>query len=113
MQRSSSPRPWSLTLDVIWARALVWVASFGRDVDLTPEAHLFFADRYRRLARHQRNRGRLSRADALDARARKHEGASGVDGPPFAAAMAMPRPTRFVRTDAVSRVRLEPPDDAA
>jgi hypothetical protein len=37
----------------------------------------------------------------------------GVDGPPSAAAMAMPRPNRFIRTEAVSRSRFNGPDDAA
>ena len=37
----------------------------------------------------------------------------GVDGPPYAAAMAMPRPSRFIRTHAVSRNRFPGPDDAA
>ena len=32
-----------LRLDVLWARGLVWVASFGRDADLTPDAHFYFA----------------------------------------------------------------------
>ena len=55
MQSSLLPEEWSLRLDVLWARVLVWVASFGRDADLTPDAHFYFADRYRRLATHQRN----------------------------------------------------------
>jgi hypothetical protein len=44
---------WQLTLDLFSARVLVWIASFGRAADLTPEAHLYFADRYHRLASDQ------------------------------------------------------------
>jgi len=46
-----------LRADLITAKALVWVASVGRDVELTPEAHVYFFDRYRRLAEHHRRRG--------------------------------------------------------
>jgi hypothetical protein len=104
---------WLLAIDLLSARALVWIASVGRDANLTPEAHLFFADRYNRLADHHRRRGRLGKAMRLASRAEEHLTASGYDGPPFAAAMAMPRPRRFLRTDAISRARLDPPDDAA
>ena len=41
---------WRLTLDVLSARLLVWLVSLGRDVELTPEAHAYFYDRYTRLA---------------------------------------------------------------
>jgi hypothetical protein len=47
------------------------------------------------------------------ARADEHYKAGGDGGPPYAAAMAMPRPRRFVYTDAVSHTRLDGPDDAA
>ena len=104
---------WQLWLDVLSARALVWVASVGRDAELTPEAHLYFFDRYRRLAQYHRAHGRVVAAKRLQVRADEHYDAGGGDGPPYAAAMAMPRPTRFLQTDAVSRNRLDGPDDAA
>ena len=104
---------WSLWLDVLCAKVLVWVARFGRQADLTPEAHLYFADRYRRLAEYYRSRGRAMRAKQLLMRAVEHLKASGDEDPPFAAAMAMPRPRQWLRTDAVSRARLDSPDDAA
>jgi len=104
---------WAFVADVLSARALVWVAGVGRDADLTPEAHLYFFDRYRRLAEYHRAYGRSERAAQLQATADAHyrEG-GGRDGPPYAAAMAMPRPQRFV-TNAVSRHRIDGPDDAA
>jgi hypothetical protein len=38
---------WTLSIDLWSAKMLVWLASVGRDsVVLTPEAHLFFFDRY-------------------------------------------------------------------
>ena len=101
---------WSLSLDVWSARFLVWAASWGRDGELTPEAHAYFYDRYSRLAARHRAKGRLRRAARLDVKAREHYSPDN-SGPPFAAAMAMPRPTRFIRTNAVSRGG--PDDDAA
>jgi hypothetical protein len=105
---------WSLSIDLLSAKVLVWVASVGRDAELTPEAHLYFFDRYRRLARYHQTHGRPHRARRAEAKADEHRPPGGhSDGPPYAAAMAMPRPSRFVRTDAVSRNRFDGPDDAA
>jgi hypothetical protein len=53
---------WSLSLDILSARALVWIARRGRAAELTPEAHLYFFDRYRRLADLYRARGRIRKA---------------------------------------------------
>lgn len=102
-----------LSADLLSARLLVWVASVGRDAELTPEAHWFFRDRYQRLAQYHRVRGRAAKAQRLQAKADEHYHAGGGDGPPYAAAMAMPRPARFIRTDAVSRHRPSDYDDAA
>jgi hypothetical protein len=105
---------WFLSADLLSAKVLVWVASVGRDAELTPEAHLYFFDRYRRLAHYHQAHGRPGRARRLLAKADEHcRAGGGVDGPPYAAAMAMPRPNRFIRTDAVSRSRFGGPDDAA
>jgi hypothetical protein len=105
---------WLLQIDLLSARALVWVASVGRDADLTPEAHVYFFDRYRRLAEHHRAHGRIARAKRLQAKANEHYRVGGGDaGPPYAAAMAMPRPKPFIHVDAVSRHRTDGPDDAA
>ena len=102
-----------LTADLLSAKVLVWIASVGRDAELTRDAHLYFADRYSRLARVHRAGGRTGRAKDLERKAREHFEWAGLDGPPFAAAMGMPRPRRFVVTDAVSRASLDGPDDAA
>ena len=101
---------WSLSLDVWSARFLAWAASWGRDAELTPEAHAYFYDRYSRLGAHHRVRGRLRRAAGLELKAREHYRPDNP-GPPYAAAMAMPRPTRFIRTTAISGSG--PDDDAA
>jgi hypothetical protein len=113
LQKTRSDPRWSLLLDLFSANVLVWVASVGRDAELTPEAHIYFFDRYHRLAECYRARGRLKRARTLQAKADEHWRAGGADGPPYAAAMAMPRPTRFIRTDAVSHSRFDGPDDDA
>jgi hypothetical protein len=107
-----------LAIDLLSARLLVWLASAGQQAELTPSAHLYFSDRYSRLAGWHERRGMLRRATRLRAKAEHHRQAGGgEDGPPYAAAMAMPRPRRFVVTEAVSRQRLgrvvPPPDDAA
>ncbi len=99
---------WSLQADLLSARVLVWIARVGRDAELTPEAHAYFCDRYHRLADCHRHRHRLDAAARAEAKAREH---CQDDGPPFAAAMAMPRPARWVRTWAVSDQN--DPDDAA
>jgi len=103
---------WALAADVASARVLVWSASWGRDVELTPDAHLYFFDRYQRLADYHRRRGHNVRERQLQAKADAHHQLSG-GGPPYAAAMAMPRPGRFIRTEAVSRNRLGGGNDAA
>ena len=76
---------------------------------LTSEAHFFFFDRYRRLADWHKAHGNEVKAARLAQKADAHYRAGGDDDPPRAAAMAMPRPKRFVMTDAVSRVPLAPP----
>ena len=101
-----------LRADLISARVLVWAARVGRDADLTPEAHLYFSDRYRRLAAFHRARGHDARARRLQAKADEHDRLGGGDDPPYAAAMAMPRPRRWLATDAIGR-HLGGPDDAA
>src|SRR5687767_12323656 len=104
---------WTLSIDLWSAKTLVWLASVGRNAALTPEAHLFFFDRYRRLAHWHRAHGNATKAARLAQKADAHYRAGGSDEPPRAAAMALPRPKRFVMTDAVSRIRLDTPDDAA
>ena len=102
-----------LLLDLSCAKALVWIVSVGRNAELTPEAHIYFFDRYRRLAEYHRARRRLARARRLQVKAEDHYQAAGGDGPPYAAALAMPQPRRFIRTDAVSVRRFDGPDDVA
>ena len=92
----------SLTADLWSARSLVWLASVGREAELTPQAHRYFFDRYKRLADYHRAHGRLLRARRLQAKAEEHWSSGGGGNPPYAAAMAMPRPQRFVRTNAVA-----------
>ena len=104
----------SLSVDLLTARVLVWIASVGRDAELTPGAHAYFFDRYRRLAEYYRARNRVGKARRFQAKADAHYRVDGgPGGPPYAAAMAMPRPNRFIRTDAVSRSLTDGPDDAA
>jgi hypothetical protein len=102
---------WALRLDLASANVLAWVARRGRNAELTPETRYYIADRYRRLADHHRRRGHHTRARRLYAKAKSFYDSGG--GPPYAAAMAMPRPARWIRTDAVSSASLSDPDDAA
>jgi hypothetical protein len=100
----------ALRADLMTARALVWMVSVGRDVELTAEAHLYFADRYLRLADWHRKKGHLRRARELQIKADEHSRLGG-DGPPYAAALGMPHPARWTRTNAVASRSW--PDDAA
>jgi hypothetical protein len=104
---------WSLRFDLMSANVLVWIARIGRDPELLPETHLYFFDRYSRLAQVYSRRGSQARAQALRERAAEHYRAGGGDGPPYAAAMGMPRPRQWVMTDARSDRAVRPPDDAA
>jgi len=72
-----------LTADLLSAKVLVWIASVGRDAELTHDVHRYFADRYSRLARFHRTRGRIARASDLDRKAREHLDVSGLDTPPL------------------------------
>jgi hypothetical protein len=92
---------WRLRADLTTAKLLIWAASVGRDATLTPETHLFLADRYDRLAHIYRMRGRHAKARGLSLLAAEHHRAGGWNGPPFAAAMAMPRPAGWVRLNVV------------
>jgi hypothetical protein len=94
---------WRLRADLTTAKVLIWAASVGRDAALTPETHFYLADRYDRLSHIYRVRGRHAKARRLALLAAEHYHAGGWKGPPFAAAMAMPRPSRWVSVDAVAR----------
>src|SRR2546427_13167169 len=102
-----------LRVDLMTAKMLVWAVSVGRDADLTSEAHVYFFDRYQRLAQYHRARGHSARARRLQAKADEHYRLGGGDGPPYAAAMGMPRPRQGVATDVVRRRHLGGSDDAA
>jgi hypothetical protein len=102
--RSSWPTYLALSADLISAKGLVWFARIRTGGDLTPDAHLYFFDRYFRLAEWHRVRGRVSRARRLAAIADEHYRAGG-DHPPRAAGMALPGRLSFTRTNAVSRSR--------
>jgi len=102
----------ALCADLLSARALVWLATIRTDGELTRDAHLFFFDRYRRLAQWHRAHGKAARARHFEARAEDHYRSAGGDGPPYAAAMGMPRPFHFVQTTAIGGSAGRP-DDAA
>jgi hypothetical protein len=104
---------WSLSFDVASAKAIMWFTSFGRDSELTSELDDRLFDRYSRLADYHRNRGHADKAKRFEAQAKKHLVDEPAGGPPYAAAMAMPRPRRFVYTNAVGNSRTPSPDDVA
>jgi hypothetical protein len=110
---SDSNSVWSLRFDLVSAKLLVWVVSLGRDAVLRPEADLYFFDRYMRLADVYDHRGNHAKARRLRAKAADHNPVGGGSGPPYAAAMALPRPRRWLVTDARSDKAFRPPDDAA
>jgi hypothetical protein len=100
-------RPWQLRSDLIVTHVLLWVAGAGRLGEPVPGVHLYLYDRYSRLAQYHQRRGHPKRASRLFAKADKHYRRSGYTGPPpFAAAMAMPRPRPPIFTLAVARKRI-------
>ena len=118
MSTAESPKesPWRLRADLVSARVLLWVASAGRRGEPTPEVHLYLFHRYWYLADHYAHHGKIRKARRLRAKATAHfkrGGGGGPGGPPFAAALAMPRPMRPTFIDAVSKRRLPRGDDAA
>ena len=113
VQPSQSDSLLRLRVDLASARILVWVASLGRDVELNEEAHLYFFNRYQRLSDGYRRRGNQRKAQLMQVKADEHARRGGWDGPPYAAAMGMPRPNTWLRTDAVGRRSGVGPKDAA
>jgi len=104
---------WPLRFDLMSGKVLVWVARVGRAAELTREAHIFFFDRYVRLAEYHRRHGHRAAAQRLQAKADEHYRASGGTEPPYAAAIAMPRPARWLITNAIAGRGPDEPDDAA
>jgi hypothetical protein len=104
------------TMKPVWERAglvldiasmKLFVRLFGRDGELL-DSHLFFYHRYTELADYHRGRGRLRRADRLEAVAEAYYQAAPDDEPPRkTAAMAMPVPRPPVNTNAVSATPLK------
>jgi hypothetical protein len=95
-----------LLVDIASIKLFVWL--LGRDGELL-DSHLFFYDRYSMLAEHHRRHGRRARADRLFAIAEAHFEAAPDDDDPPEAAMAMPVPRRWIRTNAVSTTRVKRP----
>ena len=110
---SEAESAWRLRADLLSTRALLWMAGAGRWGDVRPEVHLYLYDRYWRLSVHHERQGRPSRAAVLRAKAEKHYRESGHAGPPFAAALAMPRPNVFRTVEAVGQSPKGSDDDAA
>jgi hypothetical protein len=97
---------WRLLADVLAVKLLLWAALGGRlrDVEfqeLSENEHLFFGDRYQRLAKLYEARRRADKTTWDRQRAQDHFDATS-DGPPYAAAMALPRPRPYLRIKAVA-----------
>lgn len=100
---------WRVWHDLAWGHALLWVASFGREVTPRPGTHLYFADCYLRLEEIYQREGALSRLGPLRAKAAWHLAAAGPlpdSTPPPSAAMAMGAPRGVDLIDA--RAEIEP-----
>src|SRR5262249_45194585 len=112
-QSESKDRPWRLRADLLTTHGLLWVTRAGRGYELKPEVHLYFYDRYWRLAQYHERRGAKKKAIRLRAKAEAHYRRSGHDGPPFAAALAMPVPRPSLFTSAMATRSTDHPNDAA
>jgi hypothetical protein len=109
----SEDGPWGLRGDLIITNAILWVSTARRVGEPKPEVHLYLYDRYSRLAAHYERRGKREKASRLRAKAEAHYKRSGHTGPPFAAAMAMPRPQSPFFTWAVGKRDHRDPNNAA
>jgi hypothetical protein len=105
--------PWGLRGDLVVTNALLWVVSVRHAGEPRPEVHLYLYDRYRRLADYYQRRGKRKKAAGLYEKAEEHYTRSGRPGPPFAAALAMPRPRSPFFTWAVGNREPRGPNDAA
>jgi hypothetical protein len=106
--------PWRLRWDLWSVQMLLRLALASGRGETRPDVHLFFADRYARLAEHHQRKGRHDSARRLMLKSAEHKQLGGGDDePPYAAAMAMPHPRPSVLVDAISRQSVTGPDDAA
>jgi hypothetical protein len=89
-----------LVLDILSMR--LFVCLLGKNGELL-DSHLFFFDRYSQLADYHRAHGRAAKAARLAAIAEAHYQSAPDDEPPRkTAAMAMPVPSPWTSTNAVS-----------
>lgn len=98
-----------LLLDIWSIKAFVSLVGLNGEL---LDSHLFFYVRYSELADYHRLRGRLTKAEKLDAIAEAHyQAAPGDDEPPEPeeAVMAMPVPHPPIRTNAVGTTRMKQP----
>jgi hypothetical protein len=105
--------PLRLRWDLWSVQLLLRVALASGRGDARPEVHLFLADRYERLAAHHQRAGHQRAAKRLRIKAAAHRTLAGGDGPPYAAAMAMPHPRRSMVVDAIGGSSPDDPDNAA
>jgi hypothetical protein len=89
--------------DLATAWVLLAIAPSAR-ARLGAEDHRFLADRYAQLARHWRRAGWTARARANDEKAAEHARAAGVDDPPPAVAVGLPRPRPYARVEVRGRL---------
>src|SRR5262249_9303952 len=83
--KTPGPRKESISevrFDLASAKILVWIASVGRDAELTAEAHIYFFDLYQKLADYHHRYGQTARARNLQEKADEHYRLGGGDGPP-------------------------------
>src|ERR1041385_1384661 len=107
-------KAWRLRIDLATAHALLLVVDARGNAKLKPDVHLYFADRYSRLAPHHRRRGNARRANVLLGKARRHFHLGGGDPRPPAAALAMPAPRRPTFVEAIGFWDdVPPPNNAA
>jgi|SRR5882672_11858393 len=104
---------WRLRLDLASAKALMLVGSSTPDEDIDPDVHLFFYDRYWRLAALHEKAGRRRRAAGLRARAEHHFKFCRGGGPPYEAAAAAHVPRPPMRILAFGSDAGDNPDDVA
>lgn len=103
------PAIWRVRYDLAWMKLFLWIARAGVTGEPKPEVHAYLGLLYHQLADEHEARGHAAAARRLRRIAREHE----LQGPPFepppAAAMGMPVPRTWSRTEARGKSTPPPP----
>src|SRR5687768_15374917 len=113
MRRRDRRPQWRIQHDLLWARIFAFLAGPGRDLSDRYELNDELADLYFELAAARRAAGLLKQSVAAERKAQEYAVRGTPPEPRPAAALAMPAPPRYTRTEAYGRPMPSEPDDAS